>query len=174
MAAFTTNPDDDDDFSLAFGPEAGTRPLTEDEVVRLLSGADTAPARPRDAPWAERFAVLSKRRGRPMSEQQIMAVLAGRVEAGNPPAAVDVSAESRGLRELPTAQVAPIPFRPPPGPVLDYSSKSSRLAQRRRAVESTLTIQELPLPFRIMRVAVWLLVAALMVLVVVLGAPRGA
>jgi hypothetical protein len=172
MAAFPTNPDDDNDFSVVFSPGAGTRPLTEDEVVRLLTaGASAAP--PRAAPWAERFDVLSKRRGRPMSEQQIMAVLAGRDEDGNPHAGDGSSAESCGPRDLPTAQVSPVPFRPPPAPLLDYSAKPSRLTRRRRAAEATLSIQELPLPFRIIRVAVWLLVAALMVLVIILGAPRG-
>ena len=117
-------------------------PISDDEAARLIAGA---PA-PTDA-----FSVLSRRGGRPMSDEQIAEFLSH----GARPAAAP-------LPPLPTARVAAQAIPVPPAPVLAYADPRDH-----DGCCDPRLLAELPVAFRVLRVAPWVLVALFMLFAMV-------
>ena len=118
--------------------------ISEDEAARLIAGAPVE---------ADSFAILSRRGGRPMSDEQIAEFL-----CNNPGAGAAATSSSAGeVPPLPTARVAAAADAPPP-PVLGYASTTDHDAR----YSDPRLLAELPIAFRVLRVAPWVLVAAFM------------
>lgn len=140
----------DDDVFIPPSDDAPPAPLTDDEAARLLSVPLAPPPQQQQPPsWAERFEALSRRGGKALSDEQAAAILAAAPVPNH-------------LPDLPTASVSPVPHRP--AIMLGYRTRHAR-----RAGESIEAIRQLPLAFRIVRVGVWLVLAALILLVCFAG-----
>lgn len=146
-----------DDEALGFltgvPPPPPPRVLSDDEAVRLLTARGLfVPARPS----VDGFAFLSRRRPRPLSEDEVLRVLSAGPKPPTQPA------------PLPTAARSP---RPPQRPVLPYGRRRrlDRWLRRRQLPYEPEPLWELPTPLRVARVAVWLLTAALTVLSIIMS-----
>lgn len=114
-------------------------PISDDEAARLIAAAPVG---------EDRFAILSRRGGRPMSDEQIAEFL---VSAAGAPVS------PHELPPLPVARVADARALPP-APVLGYADRKDRDAR----YSDPRLLAELPVAFRVLRVAPWVLVALFM------------
>ena len=125
----------------------GARPqqaISEDDAARLIAGAPAA---------TDHFAVLSRPGGRPMSEDEIAEFL---YHASRPPMVE--------LPPLPVARVAAVPREEAgPAPTLTYASRHDRDAH----YSDPRLLAQLPVAFRVLRVAPWVLLALLMLLAMI-------
>lgn len=116
------------------GDDRRPTPISDDDAARLIAGAPAA---------ADPFAILIRRGGRPMTDEQIAEFLC---QGGGPIRDIPPS--------LPTARVAAIPAAP--APVLGYAHRTDHDA----CFSDPRYLAELPITFRVLRVAPWLLLAA--------------
>jgi hypothetical protein len=114
-------------------------PISDDEAARLIAGAPVAD---------DRFAILSRRGGRPMSDEQIAEFLS------SAPGAPTLPGE---IAPLPVARVADAGSLPP-APVLGYAHPKDADGH----YSDPRLLAEMPIAFRVLRVAPWVLVAAFM------------
>ena len=119
-------------------PQSGFGPLSEQEALRILM----QPAPP------DRFAILS-RRGKPLSESQVLQILQER-------STDEASATSGGQAPLPVAQRAPAPVMP-----LEYGRPARRAPWR--------PTPPAPLRYQILGLAIWAVVAVAILLIMVLS-----
>lgn len=119
-------------------------PLTEQDAAAILAGA--SPSRP------DHFAILS-RRGRRLSEEEVVAILMEGADGG-PPA---------GPRDLPMAQRSPVPAVPPV-PLGYIGRRHDRRPPTRPAVRADRWSPG-TLPLRALSVGLWLAVAGLVLFI---------
>lgn len=115
-------------------------PISEDEAARLIAGAPVA---------ADPFAILSRRGGRPMSDEQIAEFLCNSAQPG-------AEVPRHELPPLPIARVAAKPAAP--APMLGYANRKDHDGR----YSDPRYLAELPVTFRVLRVAPWVLVALFM------------
>lgn len=112
-------------------------PISEDEAARLIAGAPTV---------ADPFAILSRRGGRPMTDEQVAEFLS---HDAHPAAEIPPLPVARVAAALPAA----------PAPTLAYATRHDRDAR----YSDPRLLAELPVAFRVLRVAPWVLVALFMI-----------